>query len=111
MLQVLLTIDTEVYPLLKDWKSDRLQRDIARDIYGKIDGEEVGLNYQLRMFAEHGLKATFMVESLFSGCPEVGLDPLKGIVSGILAGGHEVQLHLHTEWVPYVPALNLLYRS
>jgi hypothetical protein len=111
MLQVLITIDTEAYPILKDWKTDRLQRDIARDIYGNIDSEEVGLDYQLRTFAQYGLKANFMVESLFSACPDVGLDPLKRIVSSILAGGHEVQVHPHTEWMPFVPALGLPYRS
>lgn len=111
MLQVLITIDTETYPILKDWKVDRLQRDIARDVYGKVDGREVGLDYQLRTFAKYGLKATFMVESLFSGCPELGIDPLKKIATSILAGGHEVQLHPHPEWIPYVPALDLPYRS
>lgn len=111
MLQILITIDTETYPILKDWKTDRLQRDISRDVYGKVDGREVGLDYQLQIFAEHGLKANFMVESLFSGCPDVGPAPLKQIVSSILAGGHEVQLHPHTEWLPYVPALGLPYRS
>lgn len=111
MLRVLITIDTEVHAILKDWKDDQLRRDIARDIYGRVDHLEVGLDYQLRMLAEHGLKANFMVESLFSACPEVGADPLKCIVSSILAGGHEVQLHPHTEWIPFVPALGLPYRS
>jgi hypothetical protein len=111
MLQVLITIDTEVYPILKDWKRDRLQRDIARDIYGILGDREVGLEYQLRAFAKHGLKANFMVESLFSASPDVGLEPLKRIVSGVIAGGHEVQLHPHTEWLPYVSALGLPYRS
>jgi hypothetical protein len=111
MLQVLITIDTESYPILDDWKADHLQRDMARDVYGKIGGREVGLDYQLRVFAEHGLKANFMVESLFSGCPDVGLAPLERIVSSILAGGHEVQLHPHTEWIPHVPALSMPYRS
>lgn len=111
MLQVLITIDTDVYPILHDWKNDRLQRDLARDIYGKINGEEVGLDYQLRQFADHRLKANFMVESLFSACPDVGLDPLRRIVSSILAGGHEVQLHPHTEWIAQDPALGIPYRS
>ena len=111
MLQILITIDTEAYPILTDWKADGLHRDIARDIYGKVDGREVGLDYQLRVFAENGLKANFMVESLFSGCPDVGPGPLEQIVSRILAGGHEVQLHPHTEWIPYVPALRMPYRS
>ncbi|HZQ42091.1 MAG TPA: hypothetical protein VFA99_02510 [Acidobacteriaceae bacterium] len=111
MLQVLITIDTEAHSISKDWKADCLRSDIERDVYGRIDGREVGLDYQLRIFAQHGLKANFMVESLFSGCPNVGLNPLKQIVSSILAGGHDVQLHPHTEWLPHVPGLDIPYRS
>jgi hypothetical protein len=111
MLQVLITIDTEVYPILDDWKADRLQRDIARDIYGLVGNREVGLDYQLRTLAEHGLKANFMVESLFSASPDVGPAPLRRIVSSILAGGHGVELHPHTEWIPHIPDLGLPYRS
>ena len=111
MLQVLITIDTEVYPINKDWTQDRLRRDLDRDIYGKVADREVGLNYQLGVLAKHGLKAVFMVESLFSGCPDVGLSPLSQIVSSIIGGGHEVQLHPHPEWIPYVPQIGLDYRS
>lgn len=111
MVQVLITTDTETYPIFDDWKQDRLQRDLQRDVYGNVDGKEVGLDYQLRTFAAHDLKANFMVESLFSGSPDVGLEPLKQIVSKILARNHEIQLHPHTEWLPYVPSLGIPYRS
>ena len=111
MLDVLLTIDTEVHAINQDWRSDGLQRDIRRDIEGMVDGRCVGLNYQLEVLAKNRLKATFMVESLFSAAPEVGEGPLKGTIRRIRDGGHDIQLHLHCEWIPYCPALSVPYRG
>jgi hypothetical protein len=102
-MNVFLTIDTEVYPLSSNWRGDRLQADIRRDIYGAVGGQEYGLDYQLRMFEEWQLKAVFFVEALFASCPIVGLDPLRRIVDTILSRGHDVQLHLHPEWCRYIP--------
>ena len=84
---------------------------MKRDLYGEINGRSVGLNYQLKTFADHGLKANFMVESLFSATTEVGLEPLKEIVRAIQGGGHDIQLHPHPEWIPYIPNLNIAYRN
>jgi hypothetical protein len=111
VLDVLLTIDTEVHAINQDWRSDGLQRDIRRDIEGMVDGRCVGLNYQLEVLAKNRLKATFMVESLFSAAPEVGEGPLKGTIRRIRDGGHDIQLHLHCEWIPYCPALSVPYRG
>lgn len=111
MLKVLITIDTETHPIARDWKQDRLAANMKRDVYGQIDGHAVGLQYQLSMLSKHGLKASFMVESLFSAVPEVGEQPLRDIVQAIMAAGHDVQLHPHPEWVPYVPDLNVPHRS
>jgi peptidoglycan/xylan/chitin deacetylase (PgdA/CDA1 family) len=111
VLNILFTVDTEVFPLATRWKEDHLASDIKRDIYGEIDGRAVGLGYQLEMFKKHGLKASFMVESMFSAVPEVGIEPLKTIVRAIRAGGHDMQLHPHTEWIPYIPGFEVPYRS
>ncbi|MEO8727072.1 MAG: hypothetical protein ABI383_13235 [Acidobacteriaceae bacterium] len=111
MLKVLLTIDTEAHAISKDWQRDHLARDIQRDIYGRIGERSVGLDYQLEALERFGLKAVFMVESLFSAVPEIGPEPLREIVGKIHKGGHEVQLHLHPEWVPFCPELKVEYRS
>ncbi len=111
MLKVLITIDTETHPIASDWKQDRLAADMKRDVYGQIDGQAVGLEYQLNTLSKYGLKASFMVESLFAAVPEVGEQPLREIVRAILSGGHDVQLHPHPEWIPYVPDLNVPHRS
>lgn len=111
MLDVLITIDTETYPISEGWKRDRLATDLRRDLYGEINGQVVGLEYQLETFAKHHLKACFMVESLFSAAPEVGEEPLRKIVRLIQDGRHEIQLHPHPEWIPHVPSLEVPYRS
>jgi hypothetical protein len=99
-LRFLYTIDTEVYPIHSDWRADALDRDIQRDLYGKTKHGAFGLGYQLEVFARHSVKAVFFVEGLHASCPEVGMGPLTTLVELIQSRGHEVQLHLHPEWVP-----------
>lgn len=103
MVNVFLTIDTEVYPLTADWREKRLQADIDRDIYGITPDGEFGLRYQLRVLREHGLKAVFFVEPLFASVPEIGPGPLREIVRLIVDDGHDVQLHVHPEWLDHIP--------
>lgn len=111
MLKVLLTIDTETHPISRNWKEDHLAADMKRDLFGQIDGGTVGLDYQLKTLSAHGLKASFMVESLFAAVPEVGSEPLREIVRAIVSGGNDVQLHPHPEWLQYVPELAVPHRS
>lgn len=111
MLKVLLTIDTETHPIHAGWREDRLASDMKRDLYGRIDDSEVGLEYQLKVLARQELRASFMVESLFAAVPEVGAGPLREIVQAILSRESDVQLHVHPEWVPYVADLGIPYRS
>lgn len=100
-LRVLITIDTEVYPMVEDWRGDALRRDLDRDIYGRTaDGDEVGLRFQIETFRRYGIKAVFFVEGLFAHA--VGLEPLRRIVGMVREAGHEVQLHLHPEWLAWM---------
>lgn len=99
-LSFLFTIDTEVYPIHSDWRADALARDVQRDLYGKTAHGTFGVGYQMEVFARYGVKVVFFVEGLHASCPEVGLGPLTKLVESIQSGGHEVQLHLHPEWVP-----------
>jgi hypothetical protein len=101
--QILLTVDTEVYPLRERWRDERLAGDLERDIYGRTAHGEFGLRHQLEVLRRHGLKATFFVEPLFASCAAVGISPLRDIVQLVRSHGQEVQLHLHPEWVPEIP--------
>lgn len=97
--QIFLTCDVELTPGLHI-RGVPLHENFALSIDGATAEGSFGLGYQLSRLAEHRLKGVFFVEAL---CAHVfGLDTLKRIVQPILAAGHEVQLHLHTEWLPFM---------
>jgi hypothetical protein len=108
---ILLTIDTEVYPLESNWQKDCLKADIGRDIYGRTPLGDWGLAYQLELLRRHNLSAVFFVEGLFAGCSAVGLGPLRQIVDLIYSYGQDIQLHLHPEWIPYLSNCPLSFRG
>src|SRR5262245_41317486 len=100
MLNVFLTIDTEVWPLLPDWRRNGLGRDIERDIYGVTSRGAFGISYQIDVLNRYGLTGVFLVEPLFAEV--AGLDKLTAVVSEIQGNGHEVQAHLHPEWLQWM---------
>lgn len=102
MLNVFITIDTEVWPLLADWRTDNLKRDIDRDIYGLTPDGPFGISYKLDVFDKFGLKGVFFVEPFFSEV--AGHGRLRKIVAEIQERGHEVQVHLHPEWLQWMDA-------
>lgn len=88
---VFLTIDTEFA-----WRHHAAGLD-ADEIYTRsIEPAGVGLGFQLRLLAEHGLKACFFVDPM----PALlfGLAPIRRMVEAIQEAGQEVQLHLHPNW-------------
>lgn len=97
MLNVFFTIDTEITPCSPNWRKLGLAREIDRYVYGITSEGEYGLRYQMKLLNEYGLRAVVFVESLFASA--AGLEPLRQIVEMIQAAGHEIQLHLHTEWL------------
>lgn len=100
-MRVFLTVDTEIWPRSPDWLGSKLEADIERDIYGMTHAGRYGIDYQMEVLSANGLKAVFFVESLFV-CA-VGLEPLREIATGIQKSGHEVQLHVHPEWLAWMP--------
>jgi hypothetical protein len=100
MTSVLLTIDTELSSGAHQRGMGAAQNfDTA--ILGLVSNGEWGINHQIGRFGAHGLKAVFFVEAL--SAEVVGLDFLKRTIDPILSSGHEVQLHAHTEWLPWFP--------
>src|SRR5262245_45849922 len=104
MLDVFLTVDTELWPFSRGWPTVPLapeHRDFTREIdfyfHGNTRKGEFGVPYQLECLKQHGLRATYFVESLFASA--VGMQPLREIVSVIHQAGQEVQLHAHPEWL------------
>ncbi len=96
MLNVFLTIDTEVWQDYAD-----LTQNIETAVYGITNNGECGLRFQIERFNAYGLKACFFVEPLFSYV--AGTEPLHEIVAEIQDAGHDVQLHIHTEWLSRMP--------
>ncbi|MGB5103830.1 MAG: hypothetical protein WBO04_11005 [Steroidobacteraceae bacterium] len=79
--------------------------EIAAYLWGDCGGEMFGVPYQLAQLQQHGLRATFFVDPMFSFA--LGLPALREIVSLIQSHGQRVELHLHPEWLtdPRCPAL------
>ncbi len=92
---VLITIDTETWDFY-----DSFARNHESAIYGQVGLQHYGLDYQLSLFEQYNLKANYFVEPLFTMAS--GTKPLEMIVQKIQKKGHDVQLHLHTEWLDEV---------
>lgn len=108
VLNVFLTFDTEVW--CGGWNDldRRFPEAFRRYVYGPTPRGDGALPLILRVLNEHGLTGVFFVEPLFS--KRFGLEPLSEIVSLVQDAGHEVQVHLHTEWAdttnpPLIPGL------
>jgi peptidoglycan/xylan/chitin deacetylase (PgdA/CDA1 family) len=97
--QVLITVDTELSSSSQR-RGMPVARNFERSFLGRTAAGEFGVPWQMEVLAAHGLKGVYFV------------DPMPGLVHGaalvedmvgpILAAGHEVQLHLHTEWLEWV---------
>ncbi|MDP8993499.1 MAG: polysaccharide deacetylase [Pseudomonadota bacterium] len=89
---VLLTIDTEL-----TWGHFARGASWQQNLALSYDPAGVGVPWQLRMLAAHGLKACFFVDPM--PALAYGLEPVKRMVGPILDAGQEIQLHLHSFWV------------
>src|SRR5437879_4757325 len=97
-----------MWPRLRGWPEAGLSQeqqlafltpDWQRDMEGSTPQGEYGVAFQLKVLNEHGLKGVFLVEALFADA--LGLEPLSRVVNMIQDAGHEVQLHVHPEWLPW----------
>ena len=102
MLNVFITVDTEVWPNSPGWPHTplpagaRCERELAAYFYGGDKRTGFGLPYQLRVFRQWGLKATYFVDPLFSFA--LGTEPLRDVLQMIGNHEQEVGLHMHPEW-------------
>ena len=94
----LITVDTELSAALYQQRADAA-RNVAASIAGRTAEGDFGVCWQMDILARYGLTGVYFV------------DPMPGLVYGeavvaamvepILARGHEVQLHIHTEWLEW----------
>jgi len=101
MLNVFLTIDTEVGPVSRMFDRAAVVEEMQRDIYGCTPNGEFGIRFIMDCCRTHGLKAVFFVDGLFGRL--VGVEYLREVVGAIRQMGHDIQLHLHPEWLSRVP--------
>lgn len=98
MADVLITIDTELSPGLhqRGWSA---RANHASSIDGRVEFGSYGVGWQMDVLDAGGLTGVFFVDPM----PALvhGPDILSPIVRPILARGHEVQLHIHTEWLQW----------
>lgn len=97
MTDVHLTVDVEIWPGRWERLQERFPEFFRHYIYGPSSTGDSGLPLMLKVLADHGLRATFFVESLFAS--GFGLAPLEEIVGMLVEAGHAVELHAHPEWL------------
>lgn len=103
MVNVFITVDTEVWPNSPGWPHAPLaadydaRGDIERYLLGGRVADARGVPYQLEVLARAGLKATYFVDPMFSFA--LGIEPLRELVARIAGAGQEIGLHLHPEWL------------
>ena len=98
---VFITCDTEIWPpLSSQWRQTGLAHEIARDIWGTTGADEFGIRFQMEVLNRYSLKSVFFIESLFASA--VGVAALKSVTDVVQRYGHDVQLHLHPEWLERV---------
>lgn len=101
MTNVFFTVDTEIW--LGGWNNldSRFPNAFRSYVYGPTQSGHGGLPLKLKILNDNGLIGVFFVEPLFAS--RFGIAPLQEIVGLIQENGHEVQMHLHTEWADESP--------
>ena len=97
--QVFISCDTELSALLYQ-RGASGHANFDASITGRTTRGDFGIGWQMDRLEEHGLKGVFFVDPM----PALvhGRQIVADIVGPILSRGHEVQLHIHTEWLDFV---------
>ena len=107
MTGVYITIDTEYSSgMVAELGTGCRAENFARTIACRSDSGEAGIDYQMDVFDRHDMKAVFFVDPM----PALvwGTGAIADVVRPIVARGHDVQLHIHTEWLEWAGAANPL---
>lgn len=97
VLRVFVTIDVEMWPRSMDLRHDDPQALFERDVLGRTAAGDFGIEYQMNVLDRHGLRGVFFVEALHADA--IGAPFLRDTVQRIRRRGHDVQLHVHPEWL------------
>ncbi len=107
MTSVYITIDTEYSAgLAASLGLEARQENFARSISCATASGAVGIFFKMDLLERYGLKAVFFVDPM----PALvwGVEAITDIVGPIIECGHDVQLHLHAEWLQLAGEANPL---
>lgn len=105
MTSLYITIDTEYSSgHFANRGKEARKENFLRSIAGRTPDGEAGIFYQMDMLERHGLKAVFFVDPM--AALVWGVEAVADIVGPITARGHDVQLHVHCEWLAFAGAEN-----
>jgi peptidoglycan/xylan/chitin deacetylase (PgdA/CDA1 family) len=96
--QILITVDTELSALFHQ-RGVALETNFSSSINGECAEGRFGIGWQMREMEARGLRGVFFVDPLPSLV--YGEAWLADVVGQIITRGHEVQLHIHTEWLAW----------
>ncbi|QGP79596.1 polysaccharide deacetylase family protein [Sphingobium sp. CAP-1] len=98
MTALLITVDTELSSSLHQ-RGLSLEENVRRSIWAEAQGRGWGVGWQMDLLDRFGLKGVFFLDPM----PALvhGADFLMPIVGAIVGRGHEVQMHIHTEWLAW----------
>ncbi|MGN6500130.1 MAG: polysaccharide deacetylase family protein [Tsuneonella sp.] len=107
MTAIYLTIDTEYSAAFaRAPQPVSREENFRRAIAGRVSDGEGGIFYQMDVLERHGCRGVFFVDPL----PALvwGPQAIADVVGPIVARGHDVQLHCHTEWLEIAGPANPL---
>ena len=96
--RAIISFDTELSAGLYQRGHDA-RANFESSILGRCRDGDFGIHFQMDMLERYGLKGVFFVDPM----PALVHGPsiVRDIVDPIVARGHEVQLHIHTEWLAF----------
>lgn len=98
MTRVLITIDTELSAGLYQ-RGVTASANLDRTVLGRCAAGAVGIGWLMDRMDDHAVKGSFFVDPLPALVYGHGI--VADMVGPILARGHEVQLHVHSEWLEW----------
>lgn len=98
MTNVLITVDTELSALLYQ-RGETVVRNFESSILGRCGAGDFGIGWQMDQLEAHGLTGVYFVDPMSALVHGEGV--IADIVGPIRARGHDVQLHIHTEWLEW----------
>ncbi|MCE7798628.1 hypothetical protein LWE61_19025 [Sphingobium sufflavum] len=98
MTRALITIDTEL-SASRQQAGMAWQDNLRHSLTGSTNVGDYGIGWQMDRMEAHGIRGVFFVDPM----PGLihGPDLVARMVEPILSRGHEVQVHIHTEWLQW----------